>query len=108
MKTPRNGKALQEFRRSIFKVLIVITVTIAFGTLGYMVVEGWGFLDALYMTIITLTTVGYREVHDLSPGGIIFTIVLLVGGVGTVFYALTKGAQVILEFELNQIFLLKI
>ena len=95
---------MPEFRRSIFKVLIVITVTVAFGTLGYMVVEGWGFLDALYMTIITLTTVGYREVHDLSPGGIIFTIVLLVGGVGTVFYALTKGAQVILEIELNQIF----
>ena len=49
-------------------------------------------------------TVGYREVHDLSQRGIIFTIVLLVGGVGTVFYALTKGAQVILESELNQIF----
>ncbi len=95
---------MQDFRRSIFKVLIVITVTIAFGTFGYMVVEGWGFLDALYMTIITLTTVGYREVHDLSQRGIIFTIVLLVGGVGTVFYALTKGAQVILESELNQIF----
>jgi len=95
---------LQDFRRAIFKVLIVITVTIAFGTAGYMVVEGWGFLDALYMTIITLTTVGYREVHDLTPRGIIFTIVLLVGGVGTVFYALTKGAQVILESEFNQIF----
>jgi len=95
---------LQDFRRAIFKVLIVITGTIAFGTAGYMVVEGWGFLDALYMTIITLTTVGYREVHDLTPRGIVFTIVLLIGGVGTVFYTLTKGAQVILESEFNQIF----
>jgi voltage-gated potassium channel len=95
---------MEDFRKSILKVLTAIAVTVAFGTAGYMLVQGWGFLDALYMTVITLTTVGYREVHPLSDRGIIFTIILLVGGVGVVFYALTKGAQVILDLEFNQIF----
>jgi voltage-gated potassium channel len=48
--------------------------------------------------------VGYREVHDLSDRGVVFTIILLVGGVGVVIFALTKGAQVILDLEYNQIF----
>jgi voltage-gated potassium channel len=95
---------LEDFWESILKVLTAIAVTVAFGTAGYMLIQGWGFLDALYMTVITLTTVGYREVHPLSDRGLIFTIVLLVGGVGMVFYALTKGAQVILDLEFNQIF----
>lgn len=69
-----------------------------------MVIEGWGFLDSIYMTIITLTTVGYREVHPLSGRGMIFTLVLIVGGVGAVFYLLGIGAKIILEGELQSVF----
>ena len=76
----------------------------AFGTIGYMVVEGWNFLDSLYMTIITISTTGYREVHELSSRGMIFTIVLTVVGVGTALIAFTTGARFILEGELRQIF----
>ena len=52
------------------------------GTLGYHVVEGWAYFDALYMTAITLTTVGYGETHPLSQAGRVFTIFLAFGGVG--------------------------
>ena len=70
---------------------------IAAGTGGYMAIEGWSFLDALYMTIITITTVGYAEVHPLSAGGRIFGIFLIVGGVGGALYAITGIIQYILE-----------
>ena len=84
--------------------LALIFLVIAFGTAGYQLIEGWKFLDALYMTIITLTTVGYREVHELSSKGMIFTIFLLLVGVGTVLYALSAGAKLILEGELQEMF----
>ena len=53
---------------------IVLIIT---GSLGYMVIEGWGPIDALYMTVITLTTVGYGEVHLISAEGRVFTIILI-------------------------------
>jgi hypothetical protein len=66
------------------------------GTAGYMLIERWSAWDAFYMTIISLTTVGYREVHPLSRAGEAFTALLLVGGVGTVLYSFTLiGARVI-------------
>ena len=84
--------------------MTLIVFIIAFGTIGYMVIEGWNFLDSIYMTITTITTVGYREIHDLSFKGMLFTIVLIVGGVGTALYALTTGAGVLLEAEFKDIF----
>jgi len=82
---------------------IVIVGVIAYGTIGYMVIEQWDILDALYMTIITLTTVGYREVHPLSNAGRIFSIVLMLSGVGAMFYALGVGARIVLEGEIREI-----
>jgi voltage-gated potassium channel len=91
-------------QKKLFLALALIIIVIAFGTAGYQLIEGWNFLDALYMTIITLTTVGYREVHELSSRGMIFTIVLLMVGVGTFLYALSAGAKIILEGELQELF----
>jgi len=82
----------------------LLVMVISFGTAGYRVLEKWDFLDSLYMTIITLTTVGFKEVHDLSENGKIFTITLIVGGVGTMLYVLRIGAQLILEGELQEIY----
>ena len=69
-----------------------------------MIIEKWNFMDSLYMTVITLTTVGYREIHNLSHIGIWFTIILIITGVGTMLYVLRIGATVILEGELQQVF----
>jgi voltage-gated potassium channel len=67
------------------------------GTTGYVVIEGWSVMDALFMTVTSITTVGYREVHELSPAGRVFTMILLLGGVGTVFYVLTLMVAGVVE-----------
>src|SRR5262245_58375269 len=68
--------------------LLILAVTVV-GTLGYVVIEGWSFWDAFYMTAITITTVGYREVHQLSRAGEAWTVFVLVTGVGTFFFSFT-------------------
>ena len=95
---------MDEFRKKLIQVLLLISLVIAFGTFGYVTIEGWNLLDSVYMTVTTLTTVGYREIHELSVPGKIFTIFLIVGGVGTMLYALSTGAKMILEGEMRQIF----
>src|SRR3712207_711387 len=70
-------------RRILSALLALGTITVA-GVLGYMVFEGWSFTEALYMTVITLTTVGYREVRPLDATGQLWTIALLITGVGKI------------------------
>ncbi len=79
--------------------LLVLVVVV--GTCGYMLVEGWSAWDALYMTVTTVTTVGYREVHPLSRAGQLFTIFLIVTGVGTALYAVTLVATEVVEGGLH-------
>lgn len=95
---------MEALKKKLVTAFLLISLIIAFGTLGYTIIEGWNFIDSLYMTIITLTTVGYREVNPLTLKGIIFTIILIISGVGTVFYALGTGAKFILEGELQDLF----
>jgi len=78
---------------------IALFAIIFIGTLGYRIIEGWSVTDAIYMTVITLTTVGFQEVHELSPSGRVFTVFLILGGVGSVFYILTSLVQYFLEGE---------
>ncbi len=67
------------------------------GVVGYRLIEGWSLLDSLFMTVITLTTVGYGEVHPLSPAGKTFSIALIVGGGGSALYILTTLIPYTLE-----------
>ena len=80
----------------VFAVALLVAVVLA-GTLGYMVIERWSAWDAFYMAVITITTVGYREVHDLSFAGQVWTVLLLFGGVGSALYVFTLLATVVVE-----------
>ncbi len=82
---------------------IILAVIVAVGVTGYMVIEGWSFLDSLYMTITTIATVGYGEIHPLSAGGRVFGMVLILGGVGGALYGLTAIVQYALEGDIGSI-----
>jgi len=83
--------------RQIAYIVALLLAVIAFGVLGLMLIEGWGLLDALYMTLITISTVGYKEVHPLSPYGKLFVLLLIVLGVGSFFYIITKIAEFVVS-----------
>ena len=80
---------------------LLASVTLA-GTLGYMVIEGWDAWDAFYMSAITITTVGYREIHELSFAGQVWTVILLFSGVGAALYVFTLLATMVVEGGLPQ------
>mgnify|MGYP000323399263 FL=1 len=90
-------------RKKLFLSVVLLILINAFGVAGYMVIEGWNFMDSLFMTVITITTVGYGEVHELSSAGEIFTIVLLVLGVGIILYLLGTEAKLLLEGQLEDL-----
>ncbi len=87
--------ALQQIRLASLALVAVALI----GMLGYMLLLGWSFLDALYMRVISMTTVGYKEVHDLSnePIGQVWTMLILLTGVGTLFYAAVSFVELVVE-----------
>ncbi len=91
----------EALRRRLFTGLGVFAGLLTFGTAGYMAIERWSFFDALFMTVTTVTTVGYREVRPLDTEGRIFTIFLVLFGVGTAFYLLTTFVAFVIEGDLG-------
>jgi voltage-gated potassium channel len=90
-------------RRYLILILIPTVLMIA-GTAGYYLLEeSYTLFDAVYMTVVTLTTVGYEEVHPLTPAGRVFTIVLLLVGVLTFFYTVTELVRVVISGEVQQL-----
>jgi voltage-gated potassium channel len=84
--------------------LVLAVVTFAFGIIGYSLIEdGWSIMDAIYMTAITLSTVGYSEVHALSEGGRLFTVVLVIIGVGFSLYVASAIVQFMVEGRIRTI-----
>jgi voltage-gated potassium channel len=91
-------------RKRVITGVVVFIALLAFGTGGYMTIEQWSFFDALFMTVTTVTTVGYREVRPLDTEGRIFTIFLVLFGVGTAFYLLTTFVALVIEGDLGAAF----
>lgn len=89
-------------RRAAFGAAVFASL-LALGTTGYVLIEGWPLLDALFMTAITLSTVGYGQIHPLSTGGVIFSIFLILFGVGAVLYVLNATIQAVFEGHLREI-----
>ena len=83
--------------RELVVANLFLAIVLAVGTMGYMFIEGWSAADSLYMTFITLTTIGFREVHELSDAGRFFTIVIGLAGIGSVAFIATRTAQVLLN-----------
>lgn len=85
---------------SVIRGLLLLLFWMVLGTYGFSVIEDWSLLDSVYMTLITITTVGYGEVHPLSDKGRIFASLLIVGGIGTAVYTFTRLGQLLFEGEL--------
>jgi len=89
--------------QKIIKSLILLGLVLLFGTMGYMILEDWQLLDALYMTVITITTVGYGEIRTLHEHGRLFSIVLIFSGVGIMAYTIGMVAQTMVELQIRSI-----
>src|SRR5215470_17906253 len=81
--------------------LLLLTIL---GTVGFHYIEGWSWFDSFYMVVITLSTIGYQEVHQLSHAGRVFNVALITAGVALVFLMIGALTQALLEFELVKVF----
>lgn len=90
--------------RHLLLPLLVLLVLLLTGTAGYTLIGGWDLFDALYMTVITITTVGFHEVKPLGPTGRLFTMALALGGVFTAFYAAGAFIRAIVTGEIRTVF----
>ena len=95
---PAKSRTLKRFTLALSGLLVL---SIA-GTVGYVVVEDMSWIDALYMTVITLSTVGFTEVQTLTREGRLFTIGLITLGVGSALYLLSVIAQVVTEAAIER------
>ncbi len=97
-------ESMDQIRRRLVAIAVAIVLTLGGGTLGFVLIDHYPVFDAFYMTLTTVTTVGYGEIHPLSRAGRIFNSCLIGFGVATVLLAAGFMTQTIIELELNQFF----
>ncbi len=90
-----------DIRSKVIKIGVVVVLLLAGGVAGYSLIEGWPVFDGLYMTVITLATVGYAETHALSNPGRVFTIFLIFSGIGVLTWAFSTLTALVIEGELT-------
>jgi voltage-gated potassium channel len=94
---------MKQFRLVKIVVLALLLLS-AVGTVGFHWIEGWSWFDSFYMVVITLSTIGYQEVHELSHAGRVFNTGLIIAGVTMLFLSIGSLTQALLEFELVKVF----
>lgn len=87
--------------RKIYLSLALLAGLILIGSVGYHLIEGWSFFDGLYMTVITLATIGYGEVHVLTTAGRVFTLALVLVGVTVFGFLISQLTQTLIESEIT-------
>ncbi len=97
-------RPMEHLPRRLALIGLAILFTLALGTVGFVLIEGYPVFDAFYMTLTTVTTVGYGEIHALSRAGRIFNSFLISFGVAVIFLAVGAMTQTAIELELNQFF----
>lgn len=90
-------------RARLLSVAGLLAACLVAGAVGYHLIEGWSFFDSLYMTVITLATVGYGETHPLSTSGRLFTMILIMGGIGLMTYGFSTLTAIVVEGELSEV-----
>jgi voltage-gated potassium channel len=95
--------ALRLPRRFVLPGAALVGV-LALGTAGYVLIEGMSAVDALYLTAVTVSTVGYGDIVPVTREGKLFTVALIMTGVGTVLYLLTQLAELVIEGQLREVF----
>jgi voltage-gated potassium channel len=92
-----DSHAATQFKLGLFALVIIVTI----GTIGYEIVEtDWDLIDSFYMTVITISTTGFKEVRPLSETGKIFTVFLIISGVMAIAYTGGKAAQILIEKQI--------
>jgi voltage-gated potassium channel len=81
---------------------LLLGLVFLLGISGYMIIEGWDFLDSIYMTVITIASVGYMEVNSLSSHGRVFTIFLIIFGMGVLLFGISTFTAFLVEGELSE------
>ncbi len=87
--------------KRIFLAIFFLLFFLVTGTAGYHILEGYTFIDAFYMTVITISTVGYGEINPLSESGRIFTVFLILSGVGSIAFAASAFTEMVIEQSAN-------
>ena len=95
---------LLDVRNRLLVICAGLAGLLTAGSVGYRFIEKWPWFDALYMTVITLGTVGYGETHELSRRGRAFTMVLILVGIGLMTYAISTITSIIVEGDITEAF----
>ncbi|MBT8406262.1 MAG: potassium channel family protein, partial [Deltaproteobacteria bacterium] len=89
--------------RNVIFATVMLALVVGLGTAGFMILEKWNFLDSLYMTVITISTVGFSEVNPVSNQGRILTMTVLISGLGVLAYVVGTLTRTLVEGQLLEV-----